>query len=384
MCSTVTKIFISLKYNNDPLDKEKLKYLKNVNTMMATQDPLIALRLCSPEGEKIGLEDAGNLLISLQNMVWHMGNYLEGQPYSEGGRLKKQIVDDYGLVIKSLSSGSIAIEVGSQESFLTTRFEDGRVTPQPLAVNRAITYVTDFIETISDCGDRDLDDIITDSSYKSRLLSDVSNIWPKKKGYRLSFRGQGGRCFDLNEPERGRLERFISARPRDKEEEVRVGILALLRVENGKQMKIEKAGEDFQAEYPLELELKARELLGLPIRVFGHAERISGQSKIKKFEVINIEPFDKYPIAEFEDNGAKFSPNFSIDAQVDYNTGYWTLSLPFIDAVGRAEDFYNAERMLNEHVHFLWNEYVMCSEDELGETGKMLRIILSEMFKVTG
>ncbi len=352
--------------------------------MMATQDPLIALRLCSPEGEKIGLEDAGNLLISLQNMVWHMGNYLEGQPYSEGGRLKKQIVDDYGLVIKSLSSGSIAIEVGSQESFLTTRFEDGRVTPQPLAVNRAITYVTDFIETISDCGDRDLDDIITDSSYKSRLLSDVSNIWPKKKGYRLSFRGQGGRCFDLNEPERGRLERFISARPRDKEEEVRVGILALLRVENGKQMKIEKAGEDFQAEYPLELELKARELLGLPIRVFGHAERISGQSKIKKFEVINIEPFDKYPIAEFEDNGAKFSPNFSIDAQVDYNTGYWTLSLPFIDAVGRAEDFYNAERMLNEHVHFLWNEYVMCSEDELGETGKMLRIILSEMFKVTG
>jgi len=373
-----------IKYNEGHLDKEKLKYLKNVNTMMATQDPLIALRLCSPEGEKIGLEDAGNLLISLQNMVWHMGNYLEGQPYSEGGRLKKQIVDDYGLVIKSLSSGSIAIEVGSQETFLTTRFEDGRVTPQPLAVNRAITYVTDFIETISDGGDRDLDDIITDLSYKSRLLSDVSNIWPKKKGYRLSFRGQGGRCFDLNEPERGRLERFISARPRDKEEEVRVGILALLRVENGKQMKIEKAGEDFQAEYSLELELKARELLGLPIRVFGHAERISGQSKIKKFEVINIEPFDKYPIAEFEYKGTKFSPNFSIDAQVDYNAGYWTLSLPFIDAVGRAEDFYNAERMLNEHVHFLWNEYVMCSEDELGETGKMLRIILLEMFKVTG
>ena len=160
--------------------------------------------------------------------------------------------------------------------------------------------------------------------------------------------------------------------------------MALLRVENGKQMKIEKAGEDFQAEYSLDLELKARELLGLPIRVFGHAERISGQSKIKRFEVINIELFDKYPMGEFELGGLKFIPNLPIDAQVDYNEGYWTLSLPFIDAVGRAEDFYNAERNLNEHVHFLWNEYVLCSEDELGETGKMLRTILLELFKVRG
>jgi hypothetical protein len=95
---------------------------------MVAQDPLIALKLCSPEGEKIGLEDVGNLLIALQDMVWHMGNYMEGQPYSEGGRLKKQIVEDYGLVIKSLHSGSIVVEVGSQ-TFIQTQFEDGIALP---------------------------------------------------------------------------------------------------------------------------------------------------------------------------------------------------------------------------------------------------------------
>ena len=351
---------------------------------MATQDPLIALRLCSPEGEKIGLEVAGNLLITLQNMVWHMGNYIEGLPYSDHGRLKNQIIEDYGLVIKALSSGSIAIDVGAQETLAQARFEEGSVSLKPLPVDRAVTKVTDFIEAIRNDSGRNLDDVVSDISYKSRLLSDVSNIWPRKRGYNLNFRGQGGRCFDLSDSNRGQLERFVSVKPRDKEEEVQIGILADLRVENGKQMRIEKIGDEFTANYPPDLELKARDLLGLPVRVFGHAERISGQSKIKKFEVINIELFDKYPLIEFDFDGMKFIPNLSIETQVDYDDGFWTLSLPFIDSVGYADDFYDAERMLKEHVHFLWNEYVLCSEDELGETGKMLRKILQDIFKVTG
>jgi len=351
---------------------------------MATQDPLIALRLCSPEGEKIGLEDAGNLLIALQNMVWHMGNYIEGLQYSQRGRLKKQIIEDYGLVIKSLLSGSIVLEVGPQETLTQTRFEEGSVRLQPLAVNRAVTKVTDFLEAICNEEDRNLDDIISDSSYKSRLLSDTSDLWPKKIGYTLNFQGQGGRCFDLSDSNRGKLERFVSARSKDKEEEVRIGILADLRVENGKQLRIEKVGEDFTAEYPPDLEFKARELLGLPVRVFGRAERISGQAKIRKFEIMNIESFDKYPLLEFEMNGLKFAPNIPIEAQVDYGETFWTLSLPFIDASGRSKDYYEAEKMLKEHVQFLWNEYVLCPEEELGETGKMLRTILQEMFKVTG
>jgi hypothetical protein len=91
-----------------------------------------------------------------------------------------------------------------------------------------------------------------------------------------------------------------------------------------------------------------------------------------------------HPLIEFDFDGMKFIPNLSIETQVDYDDGFWTLSLPFIDSVGYADDFYDAERMLKEHVHFLWNEYVLCSEDELGETGKMLRKILQDIFKVTG
>jgi hypothetical protein len=361
---------------------QELKYLKSVHVIMAPQSPLISLNLCAPEGEKIGLEDAGNLLIALQDMVWHMGNYIEGQPYNERGRLKKQIIEDYGLVIKSLSSGSIVIEIGAQRTSTQATFDDGSISAQQAPINRAVTKVTDLFEAISNDGGRNLDDIITDIDYRNRFLSDVSNIWPKKRGYKTILGGQGGRIFDLMDSNRVRLERFVSIRPIAKDEEVRVGILALLRVENGKQMKIEKAGEEFLAEYPSDMEPRARDLLGSPVSVFGRAERISGQPKIKRFEILNIELFDKYPLVEFDFDGLKFTPNLAIETQVEYNEGFWTLHLPFIDAVGRAEDFYEAEKMLEEHVCFLWNEYVLCPEEDLGETGKMLRAILQEVFRV--
>jgi hypothetical protein len=350
---------------------------------MARQSPLIELKLCSPEGEKIRLEDAGNLLIALQDMVWHMGNFIEGEPYSEGGRYKKQIIDNYGLVIKSLQSGSLEIQVEPYTNEAQAKLDE-HFDEYQLPVSKAVTKVTDSLEAVYGGGDRSLDDIITDASYRSRFLSDTSNLWPKRKGYTLNFRGHGGRCFEFTESNRDRLERFTIIRQREQGEEMRVGILALLRVENGKRMRIEKAGEQILAEYSPDLEPNARNLLGRPIRVIGRAERDPGQPRIKKFEAINIEPFDKYPLVEFDCDGLVFTPNLPVETEVDYNEGYWTLSLPYIDAFGRAEDFYDAEKMLKEHVHFLWNEYILCPEEELGETGKMLKTILQEMFKVTG
>jgi hypothetical protein len=79
----------------------------------------------------------------------------------------------------------------------------------------------------------------------------------------------------------------------------------------------------------------------------------------------------------------KFIPNLPLDAQVDYSDGFWTLSLPYVDAAGRGKDFYEAEKMLEDNLHFLWNEYVLCPEEDLGETGKMLRALLLELFAVS-
>jgi hypothetical protein len=58
-----------------------------------------------------------------------------------------------------------------------------------------------------------------------------------------------------------------------------------------------------------------------------------------------------------------------INLQVDYNGGLWIVSLPFLDATGSSPDFQEAKRRLFEYIDFLWNEYVLCPEEELGETG---------------
>jgi hypothetical protein len=51
--------------------------------------------------------------------------------------------------------------------------------------------------------------------------------------------------------------------------------------------------------------------------------------------------------------------------------------------VGCSQDFREARQRLFEYIDFLWNEYVLCPEQELGETGKMLKDLLLELFSVS-
>ncbi len=93
-----------------------------------------------------------------------------------------------------------------------------------------------------------------------------------------------------------------------------------------------------------------------------------------------IEFYERRPLLEFAVCARKFVPLRITNLQVDYDDGLWVVSLPPLDAAGSSQDFQEAKRLLFEYIDFLWNEYVLCPEEELGETGKLLRDLLLEMF----
>jgi hypothetical protein len=96
-----------------------------------------------------------------------------------------------------------------------------------------------------------------------------------------------------------------------------------------------------------------------------------------------MEFYERRPLEDFVVGNRKFSPKASVNLQVDYEDGLWIISFPFLDAVGRSTDYFKAKRMLMEYIDFLWTEYVLSPENELGETGKMLRETLQELFRVS-
>lgn len=96
-----------------------------------------------------------------------------------------------------------------------------------------------------------------------------------------------------------------------------------------------------------------------------------------------IEFYERRPLQEFAVGVRKFVPIRVTNLQVDYDDGLWIVSLPPLDATGSSPDFQEAKRLLFEYIDFLWNEYVLCPEEELGETGKMLRELLLELFSVS-
>ena len=105
-------------------------------------------------------------------------------------------------------------------------------------------------------------------------------------------------------------------------------------------------------------------------------ERMAAQSS-------TIEFYERHPLQEFAVSTSKFLPLRIINLQVDYDDGLWIVTLPPLDAAASSQDFQEARQMLFEYIDFLWNEYVLCPEEELGETGKMQRDLLLELFSVS-
>jgi hypothetical protein len=97
-------------------------------------------------------------------------------------------------------------------------------------------------------------------------------------------------------------------------------------------------------------------------------------------QLSTIELYERRPLEDFVVGQLKFSPKASINLQVDYEDGLWIVSTPFVDAVGKSADYFEAKKMFMDYMAFLWNEYVLSPEEELGETGKLLRETLQELF----
>ena len=100
-------------------------------------------------------------------------------------------------------------------------------------------------------------------------------------------------------------------------------------------------------------------------------------------EPSTIEFYERRPLQEFAVSTRKFLLLRIINLQVDYEDGLWIVSLPPLDAPSSSQDFQEARQMLFEYIDFLWNEYVLCPEEELGETGKMQRDLILELFSVS-
>ena len=96
-----------------------------------------------------------------------------------------------------------------------------------------------------------------------------------------------------------------------------------------------------------------------------------------------IEFYERGPLQEFRVSTRKYLPLRIINLQVDYDEGLWIVTLPPLDAAASYQDFQEARQMLFEYIDFLWNEYVVCPMEDLGETGKMQRELLLELFSVS-
>jgi len=341
--------------------------------------PSLCFRLLAPEGKGFSIVDVGNMLVSLQDMAWQMGYYLEGVPYREAGTHRKEILQKYDLLFRDIHNGSIDIEVVPSEEWKQETFGEAGAD---LPGYRAISKLTDVFERIEKSDKKTLSHVVKDPAYRARLLDDAANIIPAEEGYTLHITGEGGRRFSFKSKDRERIEGLKETHELKVGLESRIGVLAQLRVDGGKTIRLERIGEKVGAEYPIEIEAEMRKWLGHPVQIFGQAQRDS-KGVIKEFRVSRVEPLKSIELVPFTHDDLSFSPVQKTTVNVDYTEGNWRLSVPGINATGYGDAYEKALEALREHIHVLWDEYVDCDETVLGDTGLLLRKLLMKLLKVS-
>ena len=342
------------------------------------QCPSLCLKFSTQEGKKISVAKIGNLLVALQDMAWQIGYYLENVPYREAGQHRKEILQKYDLLFRDIHRGSIEIDViPSTEWKQATLLEEDATLPG----HRAITKMTDFFEKIELSDEKAIEKLIDDQYYRIRLLTDALELMPEQEGETLQITGEARRKFLFKSEDRMKIMRIKETRAITIGAESRIGVLAELRVDGGKVIHIERSSEGrIKAEFPPDLENDMRRFLGSPVRAFGKAE-LDVKGEIKAFLVDKVEPLDSIEISPFDIEGLSFKPIRKVTASVDYVEGSWRLSIPGINATGYGSVYEKALSELREHISFLWDEYVICDESVLGETGILMRELLMKLFK---
>jgi hypothetical protein len=359
----------------------KAKYLVTHRPLEMARCPSLCFKFLAPDGKKFSIIDIGTALVSLQNMAWQVGYYLEGVPYRESGTHRKEILQKYDLLFRDIRKGSIDVEIVPSEWTQATLEEDAT-----LPGYRAMSKLTDVFEKIERNDRKSLTQVIKDSAYRARLLDEASNIIPAEEDYSLLVTGEGGRKFTFKSVDRERISHLKEAPEMKVGLESRIGVLAQLRVDGGKDINLERLSDkerSIEAEYSIEIEREMRDLLGHPALAFGQAQRDKATGAMKVFKVFRVEPLKSIELPPFQLEGLSFAPIRKTFANVDYIEGEWRLSIPVVNAVGYGDTYERALDKLKEHLYVLWDEFVNCDDSVLGETGVLLRKLLIKLFKVS-
>ena len=330
--------------------------------------------------DKIPIVYVADVFQHLQNILYSIGDHLEGNEPRPKGDYPQSVKDNCSLVITGLDTGSVhaQMQIGDAQESLPG---------MPTLGENSISIANNLLKIISEKGElenRDalhlqLFELINNPHRLNRILRECDSIWPDSQSkMALNFKFGKSPKLTLNPTKKEIIRSLLKKTPDEYEKQVE-GRLIELRVDKKREFKIDSPEGLIHCEYSPEIEDIIINSIGDFVRIRGTMKPKGGKFVLNIEDETSLDMLPHFKINKYKLDSIEKQLNEPISIDIVFEGEQYIASNDELGLLVVAHSMKLVNEGLQEEIAILLSEYVDIKEQELTEGAKEFRKKLIEL-----
>jgi len=287
---------------------------------------------------------------SIQNLLFVIGDFIEGNKYRTGGDFPNSVKERYTLVVRNLKMGSIDANLGIADT--------QQVLPEfDTLGEQAITLTNEVVHIAQNDVDiaGSISEKIPEEPRAYRVIWELNHLWPDvQTPYSVQIGLGQIKPFHLDPLRKPVIQRALHKIPEPTEKTI-VGRLVQLRVDKKRECKIDTPEGEFTCKYRPEMEKTVITNVGNLVSVIG---RLKDNRSIELTSDSAIEKIPHFPLMQVTIKGRQIPLSQPIFLEIQYEDDEYIVSNDVFHLLVTSQSLKDALKSIDEEFAELWNEYV--------------------------
>ncbi|TFH46917.1 MAG: hypothetical protein E4G94_01340 [ANME-2 cluster archaeon] len=327
--------------------------------------------------ERIPATEMVGAIQHIQNVIYHIGDYLNGTPNRPKGDFPQVVKDHCTLFITNLEMGSVIADMQIGDAQIGLPGLEGTYG------ERAITLADEFIKEISlaDASLENLHNKIENPHRVNKILKEFEAMWPSVQSKRtLNFSFGGNPKKRLNPNQRDVIQSLLHTPLHEYEKEV-FGRVIEIRVDEKRKIQLDTPEGPIECHYTSDIEDAVREVIGELVTIRGMMTPLKGKFILSIDNEVSIDDVSQYHLKTMKKDGIDIELMEEVLIDVDFEDDYYIASNDYLGLLSAKPKMKQVIEEIQEELAVLWLEYVAVDEDKLTASGKDLR---EKLISITG
>ena len=327
--------------------------------------------------DKIPATEMVGAIQHIQNVIYHIGDYLHGTPNRPKGDFPQVVKDQCTLFITNLEMGSLIADMQIGDAQIGLPGLDGTYG------ERAISLTNEFIGVLSDSNVSidDLHNKIGNPHRVNKILKELHSMWPSTQSKsELTFKFGDNPEKRLNPDQRDVIQSILHTPLHEYEKEV-FGRVIEIRVDEKRKIQIDTPEGPIECHYTSDIEDAVREVIGELVTIRGVMIPSKGKFILSIDDEVSIDNVSQYHLKTMGKNGIDTNLIREVLVDIDFENDYYIASNDDLGLLSAKSKMKQVVEEIQEELAVLWQEYVSVDEDELTASGKSLR---KKLISITG